>query len=394
MPSPSPSPTAASFNTDEVRERIADHARALSLCQKLGLAESTAWLRANPPDIPAVETPAPVDASPFAVNLATFVATVPDGPGWLVERLVPDAALTVFGGEPRTCKTFTAMNVLAAVAGNGQVMGLPVLRHGPVLYVGEEGQARAVADRLGRLGLHYMPVHGFSIAFRRGVKLADAEMVARLREHIEATRPLLVVIDTLARVFVGNENDPYDMSRHLDPLEAIIRDFGPAIVLVHHTNKSGTGTAGYQLRGSGALPGAVQGTAIFKSEVSGGLKTTRGTVEVETKDSPPETLHWELDPETFAINGRTASFRPTPEQVGETARALKGLGVDGVTAANLQDRWRAENPSAPAYGRSLWAEIVAETVSAGLLLKTGNGKATRYEPSLVAGTGCEALPPN
>src|SRR5262249_306358 len=68
----------------------------------------------------------------------------------------------------------------------------------------------------------------------------------------EGRRPAVVVVDTLARSFVGGEeNSANDMGRLVAAADQIMRAFDCTVILVHHVTKN-TG----QTRGSSALPGA------------------------------------------------------------------------------------------------------------------------------------------
>jgi hypothetical protein len=50
--------------------------------------------------------------------------------------------------------------------------------------------------------------------------------------------PDLIIVDTLARNFLGDESSPRDMGLFVDGLERIRRVIGTAVLVVHHTMKS------------------------------------------------------------------------------------------------------------------------------------------------------------
>ena len=69
-------------------------------------------------------------------------------------------------------------------------------------------------------------------------------------------QPGLVVIDTLARSFVGgDENSATDMGELVDAVQRIQTEVKCAVILVHHTGKKGGPQT--QERGSSALRGAM-----------------------------------------------------------------------------------------------------------------------------------------
>ena len=59
-------------------------------------------------------------------------------------------------------------------------------------------------------------------------------------EQLGERQPRLVVVDTLARNFVGgNESSPQDMGFFVDGVERIRRDLGTAVLVLHHETKEG-----------------------------------------------------------------------------------------------------------------------------------------------------------
>lgn len=74
--------------------------------------------------------------------------------------------------------------------------------------------------------------------------------------------PALVVVDTLARSYGGDENSATDMSRFIRTCDAIREATGGAVLIVHHTPKE----AGRGPRGSTALLGAVDTAFEIKKE--------------------------------------------------------------------------------------------------------------------------------
>jgi hypothetical protein len=84
------------------------------------------------------------------------------------------------------------------------------------------------------------------------VNLLELDSVIRFLQELEAVKPRVVVIDTLARAMVGgDENSAKDMGRLVDRAEQIIRGIGATVILIHHS-----GWDGARERGSSALRGA------------------------------------------------------------------------------------------------------------------------------------------
>jgi hypothetical protein len=92
----------------------------------------------------------------------------------------------------------------------------------------------------------------------------EAEVEAVIRQVVAAaTKPKLLVIDTLARNFSGDENSTKEMSAFVNHCAAIGVDLQLAVLIVHHAGKDTAKGA----RGSIALTGAVDlSVELRKSE--------------------------------------------------------------------------------------------------------------------------------
>lgn len=175
-------------------------------------------------------------------------------PLWQVEGLIPENALAVLYGPSGCGKTFEAMNIALSVAS-----GLPwhtrKTTKGFVLYVSGEGRA-GLGQRINAWMLDTTLDHrDVDIAW-----LPEAIDVYAGSEHIDIlfnrfeemeVAPDFVVIDTLARCFVGDENKTEDMGNFIRGCDRLRNSFGCTVLVVHHTN-----TEQARERGNGALRGA------------------------------------------------------------------------------------------------------------------------------------------
>lgn len=87
----------------------------------------------------------------------------------------------------------------------------------------------------------------------------------------------LIIIDTLSRHWnIEDENNNAMVEGVLNPLIAVVRKTGCAVVLIHHTRKSG-GSGGVASRGGSALVGAVD--VILEMARVGKDRTTKRRLE-------------------------------------------------------------------------------------------------------------------
>lgn len=162
---------------------------------------------------------------------------------WLVPPEVPAGLLTVLCGPSEAGKSFIALDYAIQVA-----------RVNPerlIVYVAPEGGGgyRARVDA-------WVAQHGGEapqnlVFVLRDVPMLDVVSVHTFITTITHHNPVLVILDTLARCMVGgDENSAEDMGRFIHSCDLIRAATGAAVLIVHHTGKSG----GY--RGSSVLYGS------------------------------------------------------------------------------------------------------------------------------------------
>jgi hypothetical protein len=210
-------------------------------------------------DNSADKAPSPSQPTPskrktrFKVLSDKDLETLED-PTWRVEKVLPSDSLSMLFGEPGAGKTFLALDFAYSLASGHAWFGHQTTP-GAIVYVIAEGvkglKQRAAAwkyanDRSEVERVHFVK-ESVQLCDPREVKQFVADLKAQIEEPI-----VLIVFDTLARCFVGrDENSAKDTGLLVDGAEIIRKETGAAIVLVHHTTKKGK-----EERGSSALRGA------------------------------------------------------------------------------------------------------------------------------------------
>jgi len=196
----------------------------------------------------------------YEVKRASELVPVPDEARWLVEGLWADQAVGVIGGEPKSCKSYLALDLAVAVAS-----GTPCLRHFPVRKTGRvllyaaEDQPHVVRSRLENIaraaGVDFASLDVFAILASR-IRLDSTNCRQYLQETVEAVKPVLLLLDPFVRLHAGDENVVADVAPLLGYLRDLQRRFHTAVVLVHHARKgAGNARGGQALRGSSDLHG-------------------------------------------------------------------------------------------------------------------------------------------
>jgi hypothetical protein len=257
---------------------------------------------------------------------------------FLVEPLVPANGTTTIFGPPGGGKTFAAIGLALATAhGEASWLGLPVRRHGAVLYLAAEGHGH-LSDRIQawKEAHGVKPTQVLGVHFETGVPALDTEQaVSKLLPRIRRLRPVLIVVDTLARHFAGqSENDSACMGAFVRGCDRL-RDAagGAAVVILHHPAKGmGSGE-----RGSSALRGAMDSMIeVTKAETSLTLTCSK------TKDAAA----WAPIDAELRASGRSAvlvptQFEPQTRLAGPSTLMLRTLvetfGADGADSNELRD---------------------------------------------------------
>jgi hypothetical protein len=179
---------------------------------------------------------------------------------WLVKNFLMRDSLNVIFAQPAAGKSVLMLDLAASVALGRSWNGNKV-ESGSVHYVAGEGN-NGIIKRLKAWATH------------TGESLDHAELyVSNCASHLDSAEGLLevcnaidstgkpsdlIIIDTLARSFSGDENSTKDMNRFVQSLDALrLRYSNSTIVVIHH---SGHGSHD-RVRGSTVLPSA--GDAVF-----------------------------------------------------------------------------------------------------------------------------------
>lgn len=180
---------------------------------------------------------------------------------WLVEELVPQKTVTLLSGDGGTGKSLLALQLAVAVATGSSWIGRPV-ECGRVIYLTAEDDEDELHrrldkilapdfvdyDELGGLTLRSLVGESALLASDEGNHLAESPLFGELCAKAHDERPALIVIDTLADVYPGNENDRSKVVQFVGQLRRIALQYDCAVLLLSHPSLTGlttkTGTSG------------------------------------------------------------------------------------------------------------------------------------------------------
>jgi AAA domain-containing protein/IclR-like helix-turn-helix domain-containing protein len=323
-----------------------------------------------------------INGSPVArrFKVLTFqeVEQLPD-PVWLIEDVLPAQSLAVLYGAPGVGKTFLALDMALSIASARKWAGRETTP-GAVVYIVAEGvaglskrlKAWCVAREVSEVPRVYLVPDAPQLAQRADVEQLVKDLRAQIPEPIS-----LVIIDTMARCFVGgDENSAKDVGELISGADRLRKQLDCAVLLVHHTTKKGDSE-----RGSSALRGAPE-TMISIQSASG---TVTVTCEKQKDAEPFNPIPLRLHPVAGSCVVEPADGRSV---WGKALQCLRVLAAhrDGLTATEWQEASGVPETSFYRYRKELESDgLVAKEGSRYQLTEQGRAALTPTSNPLLAG---------
>lgn len=194
-------------------------------------------------------------------------------PGFIAE------GVTLLAGKPKSGKSWMALDWALSIAAGGFAFGSVAVEQGDVLYLALEDNPRRLQKRQRQLlGDEPKPPR---LAFATECPALDRGGLDGIRQWcVLAPRPLLIVVDVLAKVRPEKRRDEglYDADyRAIGLLKALAEEFRLAIVVVHHTSKRTDAVDAFDtVSGTTAMTGAVDTALILQSSTEGPKLYGRG----------------------------------------------------------------------------------------------------------------------
>lgn len=300
-----------------------------------------------------------------ALVTTTNLDDIPE-PEPLIDKLLFLDSLAWLYGAPGCGKSFIAIDIAGCVGTGETWQSFPVRMRGPVLYLVAEGVS-GVKQRVraweASMGVRMENVHFLPIA----VQASNATEWAALIEVIADLKPVLVVVDTQARVTVGmEENSATEMGRFVQRVELLRLASGACILVIHHT-----GRGGEHMRGSIAMDGAA--STLIKVVKADDILTIECGKQKDASEFDQFGLRM-VPFETSIVLSGTDGFIPSTVDspgvrkfVGEWSQAF---GTDWTSWTRLVDG--TGTPSST-LGRRIRA-----LVNAGVVEEKGEDRSKRY----------------
>lgn len=203
-------------------------------------------------------------------------------PRWLIDGILTQNGLSVMWGRSGAMKSFVALDIALCIASGLPWHGKEVVK-GMVVYVAAEG-----AHGLGRRAVGWRRTRGKDLPkpdfklIPHPVALTSDDLGAMVEAILGLqSRPVLIVMDTLARTFgAGDENKQADMNAYVNAADLLRTETGANVMIIHH---SGVHEERRE-RGSNVLRGAAD-TVIKIARKNSDLEIINEAPEGKQKDA-------------------------------------------------------------------------------------------------------------
>lgn len=211
---------------------------------------------------PRTMTPATsYDAASSFFPASELAGTIAAPRQWLCEGLIPSRTVTLLNGDGGVGKSLLALQLAVAVA-SGRPWLARRVTHGGALFISAEDDRAEIHRRimaiasyeqipvelLNRLTLRSLAGCDALLATLDRARLVPTPLYHELDGRIGDERPAIVVLDTLADLFPGNENDRAQARHFIGLLRGLAIRHECAVLLLAHPSltglNTGTGTSG------------------------------------------------------------------------------------------------------------------------------------------------------
>lgn len=187
---------------------------------------------------------------------------------WIVDGLIP-TGLTLLCGASKIGKSWMSLQLAVSISSGKDFLGFQVNKSN-VLYLALEDTERRIYERT-MLVLKDNPMPEGLSFMTKAFTLSDG-LAEELEAMVESTGAKLVIIDTLQMIRGGLSSKEsfygYDY-REMVQLKSLSDELGIAILVVHHTRKSGDTDRFNTISGTTGIMGASDGSIIlYKKERS------------------------------------------------------------------------------------------------------------------------------
>jgi RecA-family ATPase len=273
---------------------------------------------------------------------------------WLATNRIPAGDVTILSGDGGGGKTTVALQLAVSVAHDlGDWLGTTCLT-GPVIFVSAEEPESEMRRRLDRVsrkrGIETADIENLHFHFADldrcllGIGAPNApikptELFGSLYQRALEIRPSLIIVDSIAATFGGNQNDRVQARMFVNLFRRLALHAECAVLLLDHPSLSGM-SSGTGRGGSMDWQNATRARLYLRSVDNDDGSTTARELEVmKTNYGPPgekQKLRWEDG--CYVLE----SSAPSPRKAA-AAHKIDDLFIRLLEERNAQGRWVTPN---------------------------------------------------
>lgn len=273
---------------------------------------------------------------------------------WHVEGWIPGGNVTLISGDGGCGKSLLALQLCVSTVLGRSWLGTRPITMGRALYLSAEDDR----DELHRRMSDIAEAQGVSLADLRGLSLApladrDALLAVQgrtrgtldptplygaLAARIATLKPSVVVIDTLADTFGGNEIERTQARQFIAMLRRLAIEYGVTVVVLSHPSQSGMSS------GSGT-----SGSTAWSNSVRSRLYLKRHVTEADCRTLELMKSNYGATGQHIPLRWRKGAFQETgaPRTKAAHSEELDGA-IDGLFLELLEEFASKGQPLSPA----------------------------------------------
>ena len=177
-------------------------------------------------------------------------------PKWIIKDLLPENGITILSGDPGSFKTWSTLYFAICIANGNPVYNHFETRKGNVLIIDEEDGSPLLRKRATLLSANKKSNIYFMIM--SGFKTDNNDQIEKLFRNIKKYKIKVVIIDSLVRIHLGDENSSRDIAKVFEVLRRLNAK-GVTVFLNHHNRKKSADqkTDRSSMRGSSDILAAI-----------------------------------------------------------------------------------------------------------------------------------------
>lgn len=215
--------------------------------------------------------PAPEpESEKFFIDAVTLASTIPDEIEWLVQGVIPKGCNGFIIADPKSLKSFSAVDLAIHLATGENWLGFRVPRRVRCAFLAREDAWQLTGWRIKYLmaGLQIPmdvaeELHRDYLLFNTRMQTANFALdsdkdLERLIRELQKHKTEFLVMDVFRMLFKSEENDNTEMQAVLERVRKIQSEVHCAIGIVHHARKEVDGSIFRRTRGASAIHGFME----------------------------------------------------------------------------------------------------------------------------------------